>query len=67
MELKQYPGLTPDGQLNRNRLQEALAYVHYWETKGKKRAQAAKEALINLNTDEGDILLRALHVDRKEL
>jgi len=60
--------------LRRDRIQEALSYVHYWERRerGKDqmdRAEAAKAAIriSGLNDAEADVLLNALHVSRSEL
>lgn len=58
-----------ENPVNRNKIQEALSYVHYWEKNGETRAQAARDAvrLGRLNNDETDILLNALHVKRSEI
>ncbi len=65
------PNLSP---LDRNKIQRALSYVHYWEARERGdlrqgRAEAARTAIRTegLNQAEADVLLRTLHVERAEL
>ncbi len=54
------------------KIQAALSYVHYWESRerGKDmltRPAAAKQACKNLTDDEKTILLSAIHVKPEEI
>ena len=55
--------------ISRERIQNALSYVHHWESRGRgserqTRAFAAKQVIggHGLNADEAGILLRALNL-----
>lgn len=55
--------------MNKQKIHDALSYIHYWEKNKKSRAEAAKEAItINgLNEQEKDILLKVIHVSPTEI